>query len=262
MSVFSKLGVHSLEALAGALEAERVTGGNPLTLHQYLPAEGCGEIGNEIDALILAGIPPRQVAHVVRAVLSERIATSAPRASIELVWTGPEGTSSTSRDTGVVVRELFMSAKKSILIAGFAIHRGREIFKELAGRMTEEPNLEVTMFLNIPRALRDTTVTEQLVGRFAREFRQQHWSGARVPTIFYDPRALAIDEKKRTSLHAKCIVIDGTTSFVTSANFTEAAQTRNIEVGALVHEERFSCLLLAQFEELICMGAVERLPLG
>ncbi|MGZ5441153.1 MAG: DISARM system phospholipase D-like protein DrmC [Thermoanaerobaculia bacterium] len=262
MSAFSKLDRHSLEALAGALETERVAGGNPLTLRQYLPAEVCGEIGNEIEALIRDGIPARHVARVVRAVLTERNASTALRSSVELVWTGPEGTASSSRDTGVVVRELFMNAKKTILIAGFAIHHGREIFKELADRMTADPSLEVTMFLNIPRALRDTTLTEQLVGRFAREFRRQHWTGARLPAIFYDPRALAIDERQRTSLHAKCVVVDSTTAFVTSANFTEAAQLRNIEVGALVHDEVFSRSLVEQFEHLVRMGAAERVPLG
>jgi hypothetical protein len=262
VSVFSKLGRSSLQALATALETERITSGNPLSLQQYLAADLCAEIGNEIDVLIQAGMPPRHIASIVRAVLDERDANSTVRSTIELVWTGPGGTSSASRDTGVVVRELFMTARRTILIAGFAIHRGREIFKELADRMTAEPNLEVTMFLNIPRAFRDTTLTEQLVGRFAREFRSQHWAGPGVPTIFYDPRALAIDEKKRSSLHAKCVVVDGITSFVTSANFTEAAQVRNIEAGALIRDEQFSRSLIGHFEQLIRIGAVDRLPLG
>lgn len=262
MSAFSKLDRHSLEALAGALETGRVTGGNPLTLRQYLPGELCVEIGSEVEAFVRDGMSPGQVARVIRAVIGERDVNTSHRSSVELVWTGPEGASSTSRDTGVVVRELFMTAKRTILIAGFAVHRGREIFKELADRMGAEPALEVTMFLNIPRALRDTTRAAQLVGRFAREFRLQHWAGTRIPAIFYDPRALAIDEKQRPSLHAKCIVVDSTTALVTSANFTEAAQLRNIEVGALVHDEEFSRSLVGQFQQLVSTGAVERVPLG
>jgi phosphatidylserine/phosphatidylglycerophosphate/cardiolipin synthase-like enzyme len=73
---------------------------------------------------------------------------------------------------------------------------------------------------------------------------------------------LAIDEKKRTSLHAKCIVVDSEKSLVTSANFTEAAQQRNIEVGALVTDQWFSRTLVAQFDALIRDGALVRLPLG
>jgi len=62
------------------------------------------------------------------------------------------------------------------------------------------------------------------------------------PEIYFDPRSLhrpAVsnlggDTKQRAVLHAKCVVIDGRTAFVSSANFTEAAQERTIEVGVLV----------------------------
>jgi phosphatidylserine/phosphatidylglycerophosphate/cardiolipin synthase-like enzyme len=246
--MFSELERSALEALASALETERITTGNPLTLQQCLPATACVAVGRELDDLIRSGIPPQRVAYTVRAVLHERDRSAAEKPSVELVWTGPEGTISSSRDTGVVVRELFMMAKRTIFIAGFAIHRGREIFSELAARMDEDADLEVKMFLNISRAPGDTTIKEQLIARFARRFRDVHWTGTRYPTIFYDPRALAPDEKKRTSLHAKCVVVDSSTSFVTSANFTEAAQMRNIEVGALVHDTQFARVLVSQFD--------------
>ena len=233
-----------------------------MRLQQYVPAESCVRMGNEIDKLVRGGVPAHQVAYIIRAVLSERDRATSDATSAELVWTGPEGLTSSSRDTGVVVRELFMSAKKSILIAGFAVHRGRDIFKQLADRMSEDPTLVVRMFLNIPRGLRDTTVTDQLLGRFAHQFRHEHWAGTRFPAIYYDPRSLAIDERKRTSLHAKCVVIDNTTSLVTSANFTEAAQVRNIEVGALLNDAQFARALVRQFDELIRVQAVERLLLG
>jgi phosphatidylserine/phosphatidylglycerophosphate/cardiolipin synthase-like enzyme len=34
-------------------------------------------------------------------------------------------------------------------------------------------------------------------------------------------------------MHAKCVVVDGHRVFVSSANFTEAAQERNVEIGIL-----------------------------
>ncbi len=36
--------------------------------------------------------------------------------------------------------------------------------------------------------------------------------------------------------HAKCILVDGVTAFITSANFTESAHERNIELGVLFRE--------------------------
>jgi phosphatidylserine/phosphatidylglycerophosphate/cardiolipin synthase-like enzyme len=49
------------------------------------------------------------------------------------------------------------------------------------------------------------------------------------------------------SLHAKCVVVDERWSLVGSANFTDRAQTRNIEVGALLDDPLFAQALLGQF---------------
>ena len=40
---------------------------------------------------------------------------------------------------------------------------------------------------------------------------------------------LSLDPRERATWHAKVVVIDASTSFVTSANFTEWAQERNVE---------------------------------
>ena len=57
---------------------------------------------------------------------------------VELVWTGQEVVGSQSRDTSVVVRELFSTAKSSILISSFAVDKGKKaqaLFGVLASRM-------------------------------------------------------------------------------------------------------------------------------
>lgn len=38
----------------------------------------------------------------------------------ELVWTGPEVSAGTARDTAVVLRELFEGARKSVILAGYS----------------------------------------------------------------------------------------------------------------------------------------------
>jgi phosphatidylserine/phosphatidylglycerophosphate/cardiolipin synthase-like enzyme len=259
--VFWQLPESSLLALIKAIEKQGDQNDH-LMLACQLPSTEIEAVGTEIKRLIDDGLSPSHLLYFFRAILEERRRGAARVPKVDLVWTGPEGSCTSNRDTGVVVRELFASATHSVLIAGFAVHHGREIFKELAIRMTELPQLDVRMFLNIARALRDTTITEQLIGRFVQEFRREHWPGTRYPVIYYDPRALGIDEKKRTSLHAKCIVVDRAISLVSSANFTEAAQQRNIEVGALVTDEQFSRALVEQFDAMIRAGAVHRLPLG
>lgn len=48
--------------------------------------------------------------------------------------------------------------------------------------------------------------------------------------MFYDPGALEL-EGPTGSLHTKAVVVDDEVVFVTSANLTEAALERNIEMG-------------------------------
>ena len=64
-----------------------------------------------------------------------------------------------------------------------------------------------------------------------------------------------------SSMHAKCVVIDGQEALVTSANFTEAAQERNIELGLLVDSHAIACRIEHHFTTLIRKGSLERLPL-
>jgi phosphatidylserine/phosphatidylglycerophosphate/cardiolipin synthase-like enzyme len=47
---------------------------------------------------------------------------------------------------------------------------------------------------------------------------------------------------------------------VTSANFTEAAQERNIEVGVLLEDEAFARALRQQVDSLVQAGALRRVP--
>ena len=79
-----------------------------------------------------------------------------------------------------------------------------------------------------------------------------------MPEIYFDPRSLATDGKPKAVLHAKCVVVDGKTSFVSSANFTEAAQERNIEVGVLVRSQVLAERLMGFFAALVSTGAVKR----
>lgn len=61
-------------------------------------------------------------------------------------------------------------------------------------------------------------------------------------------------------LHAKCVVTDGRWTLLTSANFTEAAQERNIEAGVLVDDPRLAARVTRQLDELVHRRALRRLP--
>ena len=124
------------------------------------------------------------------------------------------------------------------------------------------PGLKVRLFLDVHRQPTDTTLDAELFARFARRFRENEWPGNRLPEVFYDPRSLNLDAEKRSSLHAKCVVVDKQVAFVSSANFTEAAQVRNIEAGVLVRSARFASRLAHHFEALAGAGVLRPIPLG
>ena len=86
--------------------------------------------------------------------------------------------------------------------------------------------------------------------------------GARRPEVFYDPRALQpwVQGQARASLHAKCLVVDEQQVLLTSANFTEAAQVRNIEAGVLLDNPFVAQSLREQFESLAQSGVLQRVP--
>lgn len=61
---------------------------------------------------------------------------------------------------------------------------------------------------------------------------------------------------RRAILHAKCVIIDDTQVFLTSANFTQAGQQRNLEAGLLLQNPTLARDLTAQFDALAHASAL------
>jgi phosphatidylserine/phosphatidylglycerophosphate/cardiolipin synthase-like enzyme len=89
---------------------------------------------------------------------------------------------------------------------------------------------------------------------------RRDWPGTRRPEVYYDPRSLAPVGDHRATWHAKCVLVDEEVAFVTSANFTEWAQERNVEAGVLVRDRDFTGQLRSQFDGLVQGRQVVRLP--
>lgn len=179
----------------------------------------------------------------------------------DLVWSGPEVPGLHARDTRRVYEELLGSAERSIWASTYAFFDGPRAFEVLARRMEATPALRVTLLLNIQRKRGDTTASEQLVRRFADHFWKTDWPGSSRPSVFYDPRALD-PEGPGGVLHAKAVVVDDEAVFVTSANPTEAALDRNIELGVLIRDHAFALTVGGYFRSLIDRDLLKPLPLA
>jgi phosphatidylserine/phosphatidylglycerophosphate/cardiolipin synthase-like enzyme len=253
MDWISRLSAHELQIIIDGIEDGSLRAPfTELGVSRIFGPETGREVCLGLNSLVKESIADRQIASVLRLVKSDRQSRSLTEISdqVDLVWTGPETTGTINRDTKVVVQELFRQAKRSVLIAGFAVYQGKEVFRTLATAMDSNADLNVDMYLNVHRRHRDTTRADDLVNRFAEDFVRYQWNGQRRPNVYYDPRSVDLDEMKRSVLHAKCIVVDREISFVTSANFTEAAQERNIEAGVLIKLNGFAQKLHDHFEAL------------
>jgi phosphatidylserine/phosphatidylglycerophosphate/cardiolipin synthase-like enzyme len=156
---------------------------------------------------------------------------------------------------------MISQACREVLLVGYAVYNGRKLFEPLAKRMAEVPALSVRFCLDIARQHNDATAAAEIVSKFARDFRARHWPWERLPELYYDPRSLQTGDA-RASLHAKCVIVDGERALITSANFTDAAQRKNIEAGVVI-SHRPTVARLADYFAGLCSGdQFARCPLG
>ncbi len=255
---FSTLNAVDLETLAAALRSGRLS--MPFvesSLRRILTRGVSPETRESLLALAECGFDEAQMAIFIESLAAERSARKRTDEIVELVTTGPEAPGTTNRDTSVVVQELFSKARESVLVAGYAVYQGAQVFRTLAERMDSCTALQVQFFLDIPRPDGDTSDASIVVHKFMRRLRTSQWvEGCRLPDVFYDPRSVSI--QRRSSLHAKCIVVDGKSVFVSSANFTQAGQERNVEVGVLIHSESIGRQLTRHFDGLVAAKLMQR----
>ena len=109
---------------------------SPLAIARVAPS--CSEtLAHELIRLSGEGMQASHLALLVDTMataVEERLANCA-----ELVWTGPESSVSRSRDTAVVVAELFRAAARSVLVSTFVVQQPETVFRALAERMEEVP---------------------------------------------------------------------------------------------------------------------------
>jgi phosphatidylserine/phosphatidylglycerophosphate/cardiolipin synthase-like enzyme len=241
---------------ANALRSGRLVPPYSTVALQRVVSKGAAEsTARALDRLSEQGFTPTNIATTLEILRADRVNRPAFDDVLELVTTGPEIEGIANRDTSVVVRDLFANATQTVLLAGFAVYQGHKVFQALADRMLAVPNLKVRLFLDIQRQHGDTSAASEIVRRFAAQFRIAQWPNQRpLPQVFFDPRSLDASSQKRSCLHAKAVVVDSRSVFISSANFTEAAQQRNIEVGILANSESLAHRLTAFFDKGLSGG--------
>lgn len=250
-SAIDALSDGDLAALIAALRSGRLTVPfSTASVHAVYRGKLASDVADELQAQARHGASGQHLAWALDRVANARGRTPSADDRISLVCTGPEVQGVANRDTRVVVHELFSTAKESVLIAGFAVYQGARLFEPLASRCDADPTLRVRLILDVQRRFGDTTDAAAIVREFAHRFWSKEWPGKRRPEVFYDPRSVEPHADRRASMHAKCIVVDGARCLVTSANLTEAAQERNIELGLLIEGYQLAAAITKHFDAL------------
>jgi len=252
-----RLPLHLRDRLAGALDTALVA--PPYAEPALRGALGVpGDLGPVVEALqdlARLGVAGPGAAAWIRTVDQAAAHARGP----DLVWSGPGVPGTTARRSGQVFEELVGSARRSIWASTYAFFDGPRAFDGLARRMAAVPALQVVLLLNIQRRRGDASPADHLVRRFADRFWGEEWPGAARPQVYFDPRSLEPDRPAGV-LHAKAVVADEEAVLVTSANFTEAARERNIELGLLVRDPALAASVARHFQALIDQGYLRALP--
>jgi PLD-like domain len=253
----NELSAATLKSLAASLRSGPLSLGLSRHAVSQIAGVSAAQVFDALSDLLATGIAPQHAAIVVDAIADARESATDPTEIVDLVLSGPEVPGITTGDTLATLRTLISEAKREVLMIGYAVHNAKPIFEPLASKMANS-NLRVAFCIDIGRKMGDTSLDSEIVRRFAHEFREKHWPWPNLPDIYYDPRSLSDNPMHRSSLHAKCVIADRKRALVTSANFTEAAWTRNIELGVLINYEPLVSRLSDYMDGLIRNQALRK----
>ncbi len=139
-----------------------------------------------------------------------------------LVFSGPIKYHEKIDQTYPVLLKMINNATKSIILVGYAMidKKNEELFESLKNA-AKERNVKIKIIF-------DKATKPKKWGKWTKSPKKiisQMWGD-----LEYFPEIYTYDATK-SSLHAKLLIIDDEEIFVTSANLTDRAMTRNLEMG-------------------------------
>lgn len=195
---------------------------------------------DQVDRLNSAWAEARDVAGSAIATALEAVQAAVQLADgpkIEVVVTGPDSPAAPVRLTSEVVRQLINQATQRVTIVSFAAYRVTSVITALDAACAR--GVSVSLILESP---------DQLQGGGGGQAYSKY-------QVFQWPLAERAPDAK---LHAKAIIVDGTDVLLTSANMTNAAFDKNIELGLLCRGGGVARQVQSHFDELIARGVLRQ----
>lgn len=230
------LGDAHLGALASAYRsAERYTLGAAASARQAVPAPH----HVEVDRLNIVWSAHPDLAGAAIAVALESVRAAhrlADVPKVEVVVTGPDSPVQPVRLTSEVVRQLIDQATSRVTLVSFAAYQMTSVIAALDAAVARGVN--VSLILESPENLDGGGGAHAYA-----KYRTYHW-----PLEHRDPP----DAK----LHAKAVIVDNHDVLLTSANMTNAAYDKNIELGVLCRGGGVAKQVQQHFDALIASGVL------
>jgi phosphatidylserine/phosphatidylglycerophosphate/cardiolipin synthase-like enzyme len=142
--------------------------------------------------------------------------------SVELVWTGPATGMVPIRHTAQVLTGLIDEARDRLFLVSFVAYHVGSVVDAL--QQAIKRGVQVRVLLEQSKEHGGNVTVDSF------EMLRSNLPGAHI----YEWDKMRAEISPTASVHAKCAVADGVVAFVTSANLSEAAMERNMEVGILV----------------------------
>ena len=222
------------------------------------------------DAAVLGAVPTDSYREQARALLLARDSASVDSSALRLalaaarereraarseqvsiVWTGPETAAVPVRRTDQALLELIASAGKRLIVVSFAVYKVRDVADALIAAALRGCDVAVVLESEAESGGKVTFDMAPALGSDV----------AAHVTLYTWPYDLRPETGagKRASLHAKCAVADGQRLLVSSANLTEYAFTKNMELGLLVEGGEVPRRVEAHLAALISGGVLRPL---
>ncbi|MGH7707583.1 MAG: DISARM system phospholipase D-like protein DrmC [Vulcanimicrobiaceae bacterium] len=160
--------------------------------------------------------------------------------SVEPVWSGPIAELVDARQTLGVLFGLVDEARSELTLLSFSAYRIEGLVERLNARIAQGVRVRLVL-----ESVRESG------GRLSVDATNAFAGLDRRATIYTWPSAL---RDAGAVMHAKAAIIDDRAGFVTSANLTEHAVSRNIELGIIVRGGSLARRLCDDIDRLIESG--------
>lgn len=163
----------------------------------------------------------------------------------EIIWTGPSNKRFPVRRIDQVLYDLISKARRRIVLVTFAAHHVRHLCTHLTQAVGR--GVELTLIVESERESEGQLTKDAIAA-----FRNIPLTRTR---IYYWP----LTQRERNEagrpgkLHVKCAIVDNA-ALIGSANLTDDAFNRNMELGMLVREEPTVIAIAEHFKELVHRG--------